>query len=79
MILPEWQQKWKLPMNTARGVGLSLLLPVLRPDLNGKSFFVAGDKYFEIEDSLYDTQPMWMGKELSEHVREGQDILLGRK
>lgn len=66
-------------MNTARGVGLSLLLPALRPDLNGKSFFVAGDRYFEFEDSLYDAQPIWMSKDLSDHVREGQDILLGRK
>lgn len=66
-------------MNTAEGVGLALLLPVLRPHLNGKSFFVAGNKLYEFEDSLYDAQPMWMSEELCEHVRKGQDILLGRK
>ncbi|KAF2855377.1 NAD(P)-binding protein [Plenodomus tracheiphilus IPT5] len=78
MLLPDWLEKWgKLPKNTCEGVAHALFLPVVRPDVNGKAFFVAGDKIIEFEDTLQDSQPHWMGKELSDDVNEGQRLLTG--
>ncbi|KXJ87809.1 hypothetical protein Micbo1qcDRAFT_208001 [Microdochium bolleyi] len=79
MVLEDWLAKWTLPKNDPEGVARALLLPVIRPEINGKSFFVAGNEITELEDSLYATEPQWMGQELAANVREGQDILLGRK
>jgi len=78
MLIPEWLETWTLPKNSPEGVAKGLFLPIVRsPQLNGKSFFVAGDRLIEFEDSLYKAQPQWMGPELCDHVRKGQDILLG--
>ncbi|EKG12948.1 Glycoside hydrolase family 16 [Macrophomina phaseolina MS6] len=71
-----WVNEWQLPANTPDGVGRALLMPVVRPDVNGKSFFVAGNKIVEFEDKLHAAQPRWMGEELSKHVDEGQRRLL---
>ena len=60
-----------LPANQPEGVARALLLPIVRPDVNGKSFFVAGHQITELEDKLAETQPLWMGKELSDNVAEG--------
>ncbi|VUC37778.1 unnamed protein product [Clonostachys rosea] len=77
MLLEDWLAKWTLPKNTTSGVANALLLPIVRPDINGKSFFVAGDKIIEFEDTLSEAEPQWMGQELCDNVREGQRILLG--
>ncbi|PYI24930.1 NAD(P)-binding protein [Aspergillus indologenus CBS 114.80] len=78
MLLPEWLETWgALPKNSSEGVARVLLLPLLRPNLNGKSFFVAGDRAVELEESLERTQPQWMGEELCAQVRKGQRLLLG--
>jgi hypothetical protein len=61
------------------GVAKALFLPIIRPDLNGKSFFVSGDEITEFEDTLAKAEPEWMGQPLCENVREGQRILLGEK
>jgi NAD(P)-dependent dehydrogenase (short-subunit alcohol dehydrogenase family) len=80
MLLPEWLQKWgDLPKNSATGVARALFLPITQPQINGKSFFVAGDNIFEFKQPLYDTEPVWMGKELCDNVRRGQKILLGKE
>lgn len=71
-----WANTWGLPANMPGGVGRALLLPVVRPDVNGKSFFIAGNKIIDFEDKLHDSQPLWMGEELSKHVDEGQRRLL---
>lgn len=79
MLIPEWLEGWgSLPKNTCEGVAKALLLPIIEPTINGKSFFVAGDQIVELEDSLHDAQPHWMGKELSENVDKGQEFLLGQ-
>ncbi|KAJ4318663.1 hypothetical protein N0V84_006751 [Fusarium piperis] len=78
MLLEDWLQKWTLPKNTAAGVAKALFLPIVRPEMNGKSFFVAGNQLTELEDSLHDAEPAWMGQELCHQVRQGQAILLGK-
>lgn len=77
MLFPGWLEKWgNLPQNSASDVAKALLLPVVRPDINGKSFFIAGGKMVEFEDSLLEAQPAWMGKQLSDDVNAGQRILI---
>ncbi|KAK6387664.1 hypothetical protein LTS17_000933 [Exophiala oligosperma] len=66
-----------LPSNSTQGVGKALLLPALRPGLNGLSLLVHGDQITDLEESLAATMPQWMGQELSEEVREGQRRILG--
>lgn len=65
-----------LPANQPWGIAHALLLPVVRPDVNGKAFFVAGHQIVDFEDSLRETQPLWMGKHLSADVDEGQRRLI---
>jgi hypothetical protein len=80
MLQPEWLQKWgELPKNSDSGVARSLFLPVVQPHLNGKAFFIAGNGIFEFEDTLYQTQPAWMGEELSKDFRIGLRRLLGEE
>ncbi|GME65292.1 hypothetical protein GTA08_BOTSDO11911 [Neofusicoccum parvum] len=71
-----WQREWGLPANMPDGVGRALLLPVVRTNVNGKSFFVAGNNITEFEDKIHESQPIWMGEELSKNVDEGQRRLL---
>ena len=73
MLLPEFVAVWEgLPANEPIGVARALLLPAVRTELNGKSLFVAGHEIVDFEDGLAETKPIWMGKELSDHVDEGQ-------
>ena len=73
MLLPEFFNVWgDLPANEPIGVARALLLPGIRTELNGKSFFVAGHEIVDFEQGLRRTQPQWMGKELSDNVDEGQ-------
>jgi hypothetical protein len=77
MLLPALLDMWgTLPANKPEGVARALLLPIVRPDVNGKSFFVAGHEIVDFEDKLHETQPLWMGKQLSEDVDEGQRRLV---
>jgi len=77
MLLPSLLSIWKdLPANQPAGVAHGLLLPILQPDLNGKSLFVAGNKIVEFEDKLHETQRLWMGKQLSDDIDEGQRRLV---
>lgn len=77
MTLPEWLDIWgSLPSNSAEAVARSLFLPVVQQELNGKSFFIAGNKVYEFEDALYNAEPAWMGAELCNNVRKGQKLLL---
>jgi hypothetical protein len=77
-MLPDWvKEKWQgLPANDATGVARALLLPAVRPKVNGKTLWVAGNEIIEIEDALHAAQPQWLGPELSKAVDEGQ-IRLG--
>ena len=77
MLLDEFLNIWgSLPANQPWGVAHALLLPVVQPEINGKAFFVAGHEIVEFEDKLHETQPLWMGKELSKNVDEGQRRLI---
>lgn len=77
MLLPHFLELWgTLPANKPEGVALALLLPIVRPEINGKSFFVAGHQIVEFEDRLHETQPLWMGEQLSKDVDEGQRRLI---
>jgi hypothetical protein len=77
-MLPQHiRELWgKLPANETWGVAHALLLPVVRPEVNGKSFFIAGHQIVELEDKLHETQPLWMGAQLSKDVDEGQRIMI---
>ena len=66
----------ELPSNTPAGVGRALLLPALRPDLNGLALFVHGDQITDLEEGLVATMPQWMGPELANVVNEGQRRIL---
>ena len=61
-----------LPMNTATDAARALLLPVLRPEIHGKSFWVGGGDIIEVEDKTHETQPMWLTQKMSDDVDEGQ-------
>jgi hypothetical protein len=61
-----------LPANNTHGVARALLIPMARPEINGRTVWVAGNKAIELEESLHMSQPVWMGKELSEAVNDGQ-------
>lgn len=77
MLLREFQDIWgELPANQPEGVGRALLMPICRPEVNGKAFFVAGHQIVEFEDKLHETQPFWMGEQLSKDVDEGQRRLI---
>jgi hypothetical protein len=65
-----------LPSNDPEGVGHALLCPIVRPDLNGKSLFVAGNEITEFEDTITSSQPIWMGQRLSDSINEGQKLIL---
>ena len=73
-ILPDWiRDLWAdLPANTAEGCAKVLLIPAVRPDLNGSTLWVAGNNAIELEKGLHETQPQWLGRELSTAVDEGQ-------
>ncbi|TVY87792.1 5'-hydroxyaverantin dehydrogenase [Lachnellula willkommii] len=77
MLLPNFLRVWgELPANEPIGVARALLLPAVRTELNGKSLFIAGHDIVDLEEGLERTKPEWMGKELSDHVDEGQRRIL---
>lgn len=73
-MVPQWiVDMWSdLPANDPDGVAKALLIPAVRPDLNGRTIWVAGNKAVELEEALYRTQGLWMGEDLSVAVDEGQ-------
>ena len=77
MLLPEMAKVWEgLPSNEPYGVGRALLMLIVRPDINGKAFFIAGHKIVDFEDKIWEAQAAWMGQELSDAVTEGQRRLI---
>jgi hypothetical protein len=73
-MLPEWiSDLWKeLPANSTDGVARAMLIPATRPDINGRTLWVAGNSAIELEEGLHDSQPQWIGEELWKAVDEGQ-------
>lgn len=61
-----------MPRNDTIGVAKALLLPAVRVDTNGKTLWVAGNDIVEIEDTLHESRPQWLGVKLSADVDEGQ-------
>lgn len=77
MLLQEFYDIWgELPRNKPEGPARALLLPLVRPEINGKSFYIAGNQIIEVEDRLHEAQPIWLGEQLSKHVDEGQRRLI---
>lgn len=77
-IVPDHvRQVWgELPANQPLDVARGSLLPIIRPNINGKSFIINGGNITEVEDKLEETQPIWLGQELSKHMNEGQRRLI---
>ncbi|KAJ5890132.1 hypothetical protein N7504_010942 [Penicillium tannophilum] len=73
-MVPSFLEKiWdSLPWSQSEDVAVALLLPVVRPEINGKAFFTAGQQIVEFEDTIRQMQPQWMGEQLSKDVEEGQ-------
>lgn len=65
-----------LPANTPLDVARASVLPIVRPDVNGKSFLIHGANITELEDKLDETQHLWLGPELDKNMREGQRRLI---
>lgn len=79
MVSPSFAELWgELPANQPWGVAHALFMPLLQPKINGKAFFVAGHRIIELEDKLNETQPLWMGEQLSSDVSEGQRRVINR-
>ncbi|KAK3381034.1 hypothetical protein B0H63DRAFT_494957 [Podospora didyma] len=77
MLKEEFLSVWgDLPANEPIGVARALLLPAVRPEMNGTSLFVAGHQITDFEEGLTKTQPQWMGEQLSKDVDEGQRRIL---
>ncbi|KAK5192989.1 hypothetical protein LTR99_010642 [Exophiala xenobiotica] len=77
-MLPEWViELWgNLPGNTPEGCAKAVLLPAVRPEVNGSTLWVAGNQITEIEEAPHACQPRWLGETLSTAVDEGQNRLL---
>jgi hypothetical protein len=77
-MLPGNLKLWwgNLPQNEPLGVAQALLLPIIDETLNGRSLWVSGNKITELEKEINETQPLWMGRELSAAVNQGQMRLL---
>lgn len=77
MLPDEIRKRWgTLPANDTWSVGRAILLPVVRPDVNGKSLFVGGHHIVDFEDKLHETQPLWMGEQMSKDMDAGQLIMI---
>lgn len=73
-MLPQWiVDLWgDLPANDPDGVAKALLIPAVRPYLNGRTIWVTGNDAVELEEPLHQSKNIWMGPELSKAVDEGQ-------
>ncbi|KAL2881803.1 hypothetical protein SGCOL_002960 [Colletotrichum sp. CLE4] len=70
MVTDHIRSIWKeLPANTPKDVATASLLPAMRPEVNGKSFFIHGGNISDLEDKLDETQPLWLGPELDKEMR----------
>ena len=77
MVTDRIREVWgDLPANQPIDVAKASLLPVMRPEVNGKSFLINGGNITELEDKLAETQPIWLGQKLSEDMNDGQERLL---
>ncbi|KIL89348.1 hypothetical protein FAVG1_07742 [Fusarium avenaceum] len=77
MITDHVKKVWgDLPANSPLDVAKASLLPVVRPNVNGKAFLINGGNITEVEDKLDETQAVWLGQELDKQMREGQRRLI---
>lgn len=77
MVTDRIKEVWgDLPANEPIDVAKASLLPVMRPDINGKSFLINGGNITELEDKLAETQHIWLGPKLSEDMIDGQGRLI---
>lgn len=77
MVTGHIQHVWdNMPANQPVDVARASLLPIIRPETNGKSFLINGGNITELEDKLDETQHIWLGPDLDKDMREGQRRLI---
>lgn len=77
MVTDKIREVWgDLPANKPVDVARASLLPVVRSEINGKSFLINGGRITEVEDKLDETSDLWLGSELAKDMREGQRRLI---
>ncbi|KAL2670511.1 hypothetical protein Neosp_014299 [[Neocosmospora] mangrovei] len=77
MVTDHIKKVWdELPANSPLDVAKASLLPIVRPQVNGKGFLINGGNITEVEDKLDETQHVWLGSELDRNMREGQRRLI---
>ncbi|KAJ3540331.1 hypothetical protein NM208_g5115 [Fusarium decemcellulare] len=77
MVTDHIKKVWgDLPANSPLDVAKASLLPIVRPEINGKSFLINGGNITELEDKLDETQHIWLGPGLDKDMREGQRRLI---
>ena len=63
-----------VPINEPKDVAATFLHSTSN-DANGKAFYVSGGKTYEIEKSLDDVKPQWLGQSLFDELMAGQQAL----
>lgn len=62
---------WQSPESVAKVI-LGLMT---NEEVNGKAVYVEGGDGFEFEDSLYATQPQWLGEEATKRLRANAEAV----
>ncbi|KAK9378719.1 uncharacterized protein V2V93DRAFT_375646 [Kockiozyma suomiensis] len=65
----------KLPSNTPEGVGSVVVDIACAKTLKGEIIYIEGDRGWEIEGKINETEPLWLGAEQSRLLNEGQVVL----
>lgn len=77
-MIADFESAWTglgLPLNEACDVGNMILTAASNPDLNGEAIHVAGGRGWPIEKNLNRLQPEWIGKEPSDTMEKGHELL----
>lgn len=78
--LEQWQTL-SLPINQPVDVALAIIYLAVHTDVHGKSIFIAGGKYSELEDRIESLKPSWLGQETTDaiNVRRTGNLRLGKQ
>lgn len=69
-----WIQE-KMPLNTPADVGKIIVQCTADRALNGTAVFVTGGRFFDTEEGVTRTLPLWMGEKNAEEFLKGQELL----
>lgn len=75
---------WKregLPINQPEDVAYAIVFLALNKDYHGKSIYVANGVYTELEGSILESRPIWLGEQNTEWVnlRKTRGLVLGKQ